>query len=140
MTTAIPVIFIHGLWLHATSWDPWIDRFRNEGYAPCAPGWPGDPDTVQEARANPESIADHGIDDVVDHYATIIRELDAKPILIGHSFGGWSRRNCSARTWQPRPSRSTPRRSRACSRYRCRRCAPRCRCSRTRATSTGRCH
>ncbi|WP_033318968.1 alpha/beta hydrolase [Streptomyces yerevanensis] len=88
MTTALPVIFIHGLWLHGTSWDPWIDRFRDEGYAPCAPGWPGDPDTVQEARDNPESIADHGIDDVVDHYATIIRELDTKPILIGHSFGG----------------------------------------------------
>jgi pimeloyl-ACP methyl ester carboxylesterase len=88
MTTPTPVIFIHGLWLHATSWDPWIDLFRDEGYAPTAPGWPGDPDTVQEARAHPESIADHGIDDVVDHYAAIIGGLDTKPILIGHSFGG----------------------------------------------------
>jgi pimeloyl-ACP methyl ester carboxylesterase len=87
-TTPTPVIFIHGLWLHATSWQPWIDLFRNEGYDPSAPGWPGDPDTVQEARANPESIADHGIDDVVEHYAAIIRELPALPILIGHSFGG----------------------------------------------------
>ncbi|WP_433891253.1 alpha/beta hydrolase [Streptomyces sp. CA-111067] len=83
-----PVLFIHGLWLHATSWTPWVDLFRSEGYAPAAPGWPGDPDTVPEARANPESIADHGIDDVVDHYAEIIGSLDAKPILVGHSFGG----------------------------------------------------
>ena len=83
-----PVLFIHGLWLHSASWQPWIDLFQAEGYAPSAPGWPGDPDTVEEARQNPESIADHGIDDVVGHYAAIIRDLEAPPILIGHSFGG----------------------------------------------------
>ncbi|MER7667522.1 alpha/beta fold hydrolase [Kitasatospora sp. NPDC096128] len=88
MTSPTPVLFIHGLWLHSTSWQPWIDLFRAEGYAPSAPGWPGDPDTVEEARQNPESIADHGIDDVVEHYATIIRGLEAPPVLIGHSFGG----------------------------------------------------
>ncbi|GGN82354.1 alpha/beta hydrolase [Actinoplanes lobatus] len=82
------MIFIHGLWLHASSWQPWIDLFRKAGYDPSAPGWPGDPDTVDEARANPEGIADHGIDDVVAHYAEIISALPAKPILIGHSFGG----------------------------------------------------
>ncbi|MER5881436.1 alpha/beta hydrolase [Streptomyces sp. NPDC060235] len=86
--TPVPVVFIHGLWLHATSWAPWIDLFEREGYAPVAPGWPGDPGTVEEARANPESIADHGIDEVVDHYAAIIRALPAPPIVIGHSFGG----------------------------------------------------
>ncbi|MEU8242832.1 alpha/beta fold hydrolase [Actinoplanes missouriensis] len=88
MTTSTPVIFIHGLWLHASSWQPWIDVFREAGYDPSAPGWPGDPETVEEARADPESIADHGIDDVVAHYAKIIEELPVKPILIGHSFGG----------------------------------------------------
>jgi pimeloyl-ACP methyl ester carboxylesterase len=88
MTTATPVIFIHGLWLHATSWNPWIDLFRQAGYEPSAPGWPGDPDTIEETRANPDSVADHGIDDVVGHYAKIIDGLRAKPILIGHSFGG----------------------------------------------------
>lgn len=88
MTAPIPVYFIHGLWLHSTSWQPWVDLFRQEGYEPSAPGWPGDPDTVAEARANPESIADHGIDDVVEHYAALIAELPAPPVLIGHSFGG----------------------------------------------------
>jgi pimeloyl-ACP methyl ester carboxylesterase len=82
------VIFIHGLWLHATSWGPWVDLFREAGYDPAAPGWPGDPDTVEEARAHAASIADHGIDDVVEHYANVIDGLGAKPILIGHSFGG----------------------------------------------------
>lgn len=88
MTRPIPVLFIHGLWLHSTSWQPWIDLFRAEGYEPSAPGWPGDPESVEEARQNPESIADHGIDDVVAHYAAIIRGMETLPILVGHSFGG----------------------------------------------------
>ncbi len=88
MSSRTPVVFIHGLWLHATSWNPWIDLFREAGYEPIAPGWPGEPATVEEARAHPEAVADHGIDDVVEHYAKIIAELPAAPILIGHSFGG----------------------------------------------------
>jgi pimeloyl-ACP methyl ester carboxylesterase len=87
-TTRIPVVFIHGLWLHASSWDPWIDRFTAEGYAPVAPGWPGDPATVELARANPDSIADHGIEEVTAHYAGLIGKLPAPPVIIGHSFGG----------------------------------------------------
>jgi pimeloyl-ACP methyl ester carboxylesterase len=87
MTTK-PVLFIHGLWLHATSWEPWLDVFTQAGYDASAPGWPGEPASVTEARDNPESMADRGIDDVVEHYAKIIADLPVKPILIGHSFGG----------------------------------------------------
>jgi pimeloyl-ACP methyl ester carboxylesterase len=83
-----PVLFIHGLWLHARSWDSWVEHFKAAGYDASAPGWPGDPDSVEEARQNPEAIADHGIDDVVAHFAGIIEGLPAKPILVGHSFGG----------------------------------------------------
>jgi alpha-beta hydrolase superfamily lysophospholipase len=86
--TRTPVVFIHGLWLHATSWAPWAELFSEAGYDPIAPGWPGDPDTVEAARANPDAIADHGIDDVTRHYQAIIDTLAARPILIGHSFGG----------------------------------------------------
>jgi pimeloyl-ACP methyl ester carboxylesterase len=86
--TKVPVVFIHGLWLHAASWQPWQDLFAEQGYESFAPGWPGDPDTVEAARANPDSIADHGIDDVTSHYANFISELPAAPIIIGHSFGG----------------------------------------------------
>jgi pimeloyl-ACP methyl ester carboxylesterase len=83
-----PVLFIHGLWLHATSWEPWLARFREEGYEPLAPGWPGDGETVEASRANPDAIGDHGIDDVVTHFAAIIEGLSEPPILVGHSFGG----------------------------------------------------
>ncbi len=83
-----PVVFIHGLWLHADSWGAWVDRFRGAGYEPTAPGWPGDGATVEETRSNPERVAGQGIDDVVSTYARVIDGLDAKPIVIGHSFGG----------------------------------------------------
>lgn len=83
-----PVVFVHGLWLHSDSWGAWVDLFRDAGYDPVAPGWPGDSDTIQGARDHPERVAGKGINDVVDHYAQIIARLPAKPILVGHSFGG----------------------------------------------------
>src|SRR5437667_11240283 len=83
-----PVVFVHGLWLHADSWKPWVELFRAAGYDPVAPGWPGDSATVAESNAHPERIANVGIDDVVEHYATIIRKLPSKPIIAGHSVGG----------------------------------------------------
>ena len=83
-----PVVFIHGLWLHATSWQPWIELFASAGYRPSAPGWPHEAATVEEARKNPDAVANLSIDDVTEHYAGIIAGLDEPPILIGHSFGG----------------------------------------------------
>ena len=86
MTT--PVVFIHGLWLHATSWGPWAELFSAAGYEPTAPGWPHEPSSVAEAREQPELVANIGIDDAVNHYADIIGTLAAPPVIIGHSFGG----------------------------------------------------
>ncbi len=83
-----PVLFIHGLWLHPSCWGPWEEFFRDAGYAPVAPGWPGVSDTVEATRRDPGKVADHGIQDVVQHYAQIVGELDAPPVVIGHSFGG----------------------------------------------------
>jgi pimeloyl-ACP methyl ester carboxylesterase len=83
-----PVVFIHGLWLHQSSWEAWESAFEQAGYRVLSPGWPGDQETVELARANPDSVAGKGIDDVVEHYAEIIGGLPASPVLIGHSFGG----------------------------------------------------
>lgn len=82
------VVFIHGLWLLASSWDRWADLFAEAGYAPVSPGWPDDPDTVEEALANPEAFADKTIGQVADHYSSILGRLSRKPAVIGHSFGG----------------------------------------------------
>ena len=86
--SATPVVFIHGLWLHATSWGPWCDLFRESGYEPIAPGWPNEPATVAEAREQPELVANTSIDEAVAHYAGLIDALDEAPVIIGHSFGG----------------------------------------------------
>jgi non-heme chloroperoxidase len=82
------VVFVHGLWLHGTSWEPWTALFREAGYEPLAPGWPGDADTVEQTRRQPDQVAGKGLDEVVEHYAQIIRGLDGRPVVIGHSFGG----------------------------------------------------
>jgi alpha-beta hydrolase superfamily lysophospholipase len=84
----VPVVFIHGLWLHSTSWQPWAEKFRAAGYEPILPEWPGVPDTVAEARAHPESQAGIGIDQVIDSHAQLVAGLPQPPVLIGHSFGG----------------------------------------------------
>src|SRR4051794_29189867 len=87
-STATPVVFIHGLWMHSSSWQPWIDLFTERGYAPVAPPWPGDADTVAATRAHPEALNNIGIGEITDAYAAVIAELPAKPVIIGHSFGG----------------------------------------------------
>jgi non-heme chloroperoxidase len=87
-TEPVPVVFIHGLWLHAISWDPWLALLADRGYQPIAPGWPGDSPTPEQTRANAEAAAGHGIAEITDHYAAIIGKLPAAPVIIGHSFGG----------------------------------------------------
>ncbi|QSQ21942.1 alpha/beta hydrolase [Pyxidicoccus parkwayensis] len=82
------VVFIHGLWLHAESWKPWVELFRDAGYDAVNPGWPEEPATVKEACEHPERVANRSIAEVTEHYARILRTFSRKPIVIGHSFGG----------------------------------------------------
>jgi pimeloyl-ACP methyl ester carboxylesterase len=83
-----PVVFIHGLWLLPSSWDRWAAVFEEAGYAALTPGWPDDPETVDEANAHPEVFARKTVGDVADHFAGVIGALAKKPAVIGHSFGG----------------------------------------------------
>ena len=82
------VVFIHGLWIHASSWRPWQDLFESKGYTTTAPGWPGDLETVEATRATPEGLNNQGIAEICHHYADIVEKFDEKPIVVGHSFGG----------------------------------------------------
>jgi pimeloyl-ACP methyl ester carboxylesterase len=83
-----PVVFIHGLWLLPSSWDRWADVFSHAGYAPITPGWPDDPDTVEQANAHPEVFAHKTVGQVAEHYAAVIGRLRHTPAVVGHSFGG----------------------------------------------------
>ena len=83
-----PVVFVHGLWLFPSSWDRWADLFEKKGFVALTPGWPDDPETVQEAQADPDVFAQKSVGDVADHFDTVVRKLDKKPAIIGHSFGG----------------------------------------------------
>ena len=83
-----PVVFIHGLWLLPSSWDNWAQLFDEAGYAPLTPSWPDDPETVEEARANPDVFAKKTLKQIADHTADVIGGLDKKPAVMGHSTGG----------------------------------------------------
>ena len=92
-----PVVFVHGLWLLASSWDSWAAVFEEAGYAAVAPGWPGDPESVEEAKANPDLFARQTLAGTADHYAEIVGKLTKKPAVIGHSFGGMLAQNVAGR-------------------------------------------
>jgi len=85
---ATPIVFVHGLWLLPSSWDRWVTLFEKAGYVALTPGWPDDPETVAEAREHPEVFAGKGIVQIADYEEAIIRRLNQKPVIIGHSFGG----------------------------------------------------
>jgi pimeloyl-ACP methyl ester carboxylesterase len=83
-----PVVFIHGLWLLPSSWDRWAAVFEEAGYATLTPGWPDDPQTVEQANAKPEVFAHKSVGEVAEHFGDVIGKLKRKPAVIGHSFGG----------------------------------------------------
>ncbi|GAB2450941.1 alpha/beta hydrolase [Xylanimonas ulmi] len=83
-----PVLLVHGLWLHADSWGPWVERLTAAGRVVVAPRWPDEAATVAQARAEPARGGGHGIDSVVDHLAAVAASLGSRPVVVGHSFGG----------------------------------------------------
>jgi pimeloyl-ACP methyl ester carboxylesterase len=86
--TERPVMFIHGLWLHASSWGRWVNLFAAHGYAAVAPGWPGDEATARATRDSPSAVSCRSFSDVREHYAQIAGSFAARPVLIGHGLGG----------------------------------------------------
>ncbi|HZR95396.1 MAG TPA: alpha/beta hydrolase [Gaiellaceae bacterium] len=87
-STATPVMFVHGLWLLPSSWQRWADFFERNGFVAITPGWPDDPETVEDAKQRPDVFAGKTVGEVADHLEAVIDRLDRKPVLIGHSFGG----------------------------------------------------
>ncbi|GEC02778.1 alpha/beta hydrolase [Streptomyces spinoverrucosus] len=83
-----PVVFIHGTWLHALSWESWAERFAGRGFLVFTPGWPGEAVAVGETRKASGTLAGIGLDVLTDHYAEIVRSFEIPPVIVGHSVGG----------------------------------------------------
>src|SRR2546421_3584060 len=83
-----PLMLIHGAWLSARSWEKYADYFGKRGFAVSAPEWPRKHGDVEEMRETAEASAGLGVQEIVDHYEQLIRELDQPPVLVGHSYGG----------------------------------------------------
>jgi len=83
-----PIVLIHGLWMTSLCWEGWIRRYEAKGYRVIAKSWPGMDVGVDELRRDPSPVTNLGITEIVAHYENIIRELNAPPIIVGHSFGG----------------------------------------------------
>ena len=82
------VVFIHGAFMSAESWGPWMQRFEARGYKAVSPAWPFLDHSVDELQRTPDRrFGKLGIGEIVDNYAAIIREIGAPPVLVGHSFG-----------------------------------------------------
>jgi pimeloyl-ACP methyl ester carboxylesterase len=84
----IPLMFIHGAWLSSSSWENYADYFGKRGFAVSAPEWPRKHGDVEELREDAEQLEGLGVEEIVDHYEGLVRELDQPPVLIGHSYGG----------------------------------------------------
>ena len=66
----------------AERWDNWVGLFEENGYAGVTPSWPDDPESVEEARANPEVFARKTLKRVADHTAEVIGKLNKKPAVM----------------------------------------------------------
>lgn len=83
------VVFVHGMFTHASSWSPWRSLFEGAGYATIAPGWPDEPESVAEARAGLGRARCQDLHAVLEHLRAVLALLDRKPALVGHCAGGW---------------------------------------------------
>lgn len=82
------IVLIHGLWLTARSWEGWAQRYAAAGFRVLTPAWPGLEGDLDEVRTDGSRIGQVTMKQVVDHHEKIVRELNAPPIIMGHSYGG----------------------------------------------------
>ncbi|WP_204079868.1 alpha/beta hydrolase [Mycobacterium riyadhense] len=81
----VPLLFVHGAWHGAWCWDErFLDFFADRGYACCAPSLRGHGASSGRAR-----LRWTGIQEYVGDIAAAAAQLSAKPVLVGHSMGGF---------------------------------------------------
>ena len=87
-TTPGTIVLIHGFWVTPRSWEHWKSRYEARGYRVLTPAYPGFEVEVEALNADPSPIKDVTVPQIVEHLESVIGELDAPPILMGHSAGG----------------------------------------------------
>jgi len=82
------IVLIHGFWVTPRSWEHWISRYEAAGYRVLAPAYPGFEVEVEALNADPRPIEALTVPNVLSHLESIVKGLEAPPILMGHSAGG----------------------------------------------------
>jgi hypothetical protein len=85
------ILFITGAFVGNNCWDSWKTYFEQKGFTTLAPPWPHKDASVTELRSRhphgDKELARLTIEELLAHYENIIKSLEEKPILIGHSYG-----------------------------------------------------
>ena len=87
-TNRSPLMFIHGAWLSARSWETFAEYFATAASTSPRPSGRARKATSRSCARTPRRSKGLGLNEIVDHYEELIRALDQPPVLIGHSFGG----------------------------------------------------
>jgi pimeloyl-ACP methyl ester carboxylesterase len=84
------IVFVHGMFVTPSCWKKWQAYFEARGYRTLAPAWPEHdlPPAQERARHPNPALGRLELADVLERYRQVIRGLDEKPILVGHSMGG----------------------------------------------------
>lgn len=88
LATPDTIVLVHGLWMTPRSWEHWITYYESKGYRVLAPAYPGFEVEVEALNKDPSPIQALTIPAVVEHLENIVGELEAPPIIMGHSAGG----------------------------------------------------
>ena len=84
-----PILFVHGMYMNAHSWKPWIARATQRGLVATAVSWPYHQGEPQERREHIDPrLGRLTFGAVVASLKAHIDDMPEHPILIGHSIGG----------------------------------------------------
>ena len=82
------IVLLHGFWVTPRSWEHWVDHYQARGFRVLAPAYPGFEVEVEALNADPSPIEALTVPAIVEHFESVIGELESPPIVMGHSAGG----------------------------------------------------
>ena len=87
--TSRQIVFVHGMYMNGSSWDPWVEVAKSKGFDPIAPSWPFHNAEPSVLRSHIDlALGKMQFRHVVNSYKKLIDSLPERPHLVGHSVGG----------------------------------------------------